>query len=74
MEEDLKILKVEYLSNHLLNHTQVLNLYLTILYKSRKWRGPQMEDDLKILQVEYLGSYSNFKIKQRWLNHILQIL
>ena len=26
MEEDLKILKVEYLSNHLLDHTQVLNL------------------------------------------------
>ena len=39
MEEDLKILKVEYLSNHLLDHTQVLNLYLndqTISYKSPK--------------------------------------
>ena len=26
MEEDLKILKVEYLSNRLLDHTQILNL------------------------------------------------
>jgi hypothetical protein len=28
MEEDLKILKAEYLSNHLLDPTQILNLYL----------------------------------------------
>ena len=27
-EEDLKILKVEYLSNHLLDYTQILNLRL----------------------------------------------
>jgi hypothetical protein len=27
MEDDLKILKVEYLSNHLLDHTQIFNLY-----------------------------------------------
>ena len=26
MEEDLKILKEEYLSNHLLDHSQILNL------------------------------------------------
>ena len=26
MEDDLKILKVEYLSNPLLDHTQILNL------------------------------------------------
>ena len=26
MEDDLKILKVEYLSNGLLDHTQILNL------------------------------------------------
>jgi hypothetical protein len=25
MEDDLKILKVEYLNNHLLDHTQILN-------------------------------------------------
>ena len=28
MEDDLKILKVEYLSNHLLDPTQILNLRL----------------------------------------------
>ena len=35
MEDNLKILKVEYLSNHLLNQTQILNLSLydqTIFY------------------------------------------
>jgi hypothetical protein len=50
MEEDLKILKVKYLSNHLLDHTQILNLsldYQTIFYKSLKWKRPPMEDNLK---------------------------
>ena len=28
MEDDQQILKVEYLSNHLLDHTQILNLDL----------------------------------------------
>ena len=28
MEDDLKILKVEYLSNHLLDPSQILNLFL----------------------------------------------
>ena len=49
MEDNLKILKVEYLSNHLLDHTQILNLSLvdqTIFYKSLKWRWPPMEDNL----------------------------
>jgi hypothetical protein len=34
MEDDLKILEVEYLSNHLMGHTQILNSglnYHTIL-------------------------------------------
>ena len=60
MEDDLKILKVEYLSNHLLDHTQILNLSWddqTIFYKSFKWRWPPMEDDLKILKVEYLRNH-----------------
>ena len=38
MEDDLKILKVEYLTNQL-DHTQILNLSLddqTIFYKSLK--------------------------------------
>ena len=37
MEDDLKILKLKYLSNPLLDPTQILNLCLddqTILYKS----------------------------------------
>jgi hypothetical protein len=65
MEDNLKILKVEYLCNHLLDHTQILNLLLddqTIFYKYFKnqnwkclhWRWPPMEDNLKILEVEYL--------------------
>ena len=60
MEDNLKILKVEYLSNHSLDHTQVLNLSLddqTIFYKSQKWRRPRMEDNLKLLKVEYLSNH-----------------
>ena len=57
MEDNLKILKVKYLSNCLLDHTQTFNLSLygqTKSCKSLKWRRPLMEDDLKILKVEYL--------------------
>ena len=49
MEEYLKIQRVEYLSIHLLDHTQILNLSLddqTIFYKFLKWRQPLMEDEL----------------------------
>ena len=56
MEHNLKILKVDYLSNHLMDPTQILNLsldYQTILYKSFKWRRPPMKDDLNKLKVEY---------------------
>ena len=42
MENDLKILKVEYLSNHFLNPNQ------NKIYKSLNWRRSTMEDDLKI--------------------------
>ena len=59
MEDDLKTLKVEYLSNHLFVHTQILELYLddqNIFYKSLKWRRPLMEDDIKILKKEYLSN------------------
>ena len=60
MEDDLKILKVEYLCNHLLDHGQILNLNVddhTIFYKFFKWRRPPMEEDLKIIQVEYLSNH-----------------
>ena len=46
MDDDINILKVEYLSNTLLDHNQILNLGLddqTIFYKSSKWRQPPME-------------------------------
>ena len=62
MEDDLKILKVEYLRNQLLDHTQILNLSIvdqTIFYAFLKWRRPPMEDDLKILKVEYLSNQSS---------------
>ena len=60
IEEDFKILKVEYLRNHLLDQTQILNLGLdnqTIFYKSLKERWPPMEENLKILKVEYLRNH-----------------
>ena len=62
MEDDTKILKVEYLSNPLWDHIQVLNLRLfdqTIFYKSvneeiLQWkmscngRQPPNEDDFQL--------------------------
>ena len=50
MEDDNKILKLKYLSNHIWNHTQILNLSLddqTIFYKSLRGRWPSLEDDLR---------------------------
>ena len=52
MEDDVKILKVKYLSKHLLDHIQILNL--TLIY------GHSNEDPLHwrttsiFLKVEYL--------------------
>ena len=51
MEDDLKILKGEYLSNHLLDPTQILNLSLDdqrILHNALQWRLPQMEEYQKV--------------------------
>ena len=45
MEDDLKILKVEYLSNCLLDHTLIFR------------KTTLMEDDLKILKVEFNQPY-----------------
>ena len=56
MEDDLKILKVEYL-NRLLDSTQILNLDLSDQSKYFEWRRPPMEDDVKILKVDYLSNY-----------------
>ena len=60
MEDDLKILKVEYLSNYLLDHTQLLNFTFSDqskLLKYFKWRWLPMEDDPKIYKVEYLSNH-----------------
>jgi hypothetical protein len=60
VEDDLKILKVEYLSNHWLDLPQILNCSLgdqTKIDNCFKWRQPPMEDDLKIIKVEYLSNH-----------------
>ena len=88
MEEDLKILKVVYLSNHWSDFPQILNLSLgdqTKIEKCLKERWPPMEEDLKILKVEYLSNHwSDFpqilnlssgdqtKIKNAWNEDNLQ--
>ena len=57
MEDDLKVLKVEYLSKHCLDLSQILNLSLCEQTESKhclKWWLPLMEDDLKILEGEFL--------------------
>jgi hypothetical protein len=56
-EDDLKILKVEYLSNRLLDHTQILNSDQSKVFKYFKWRRLSKEDDLNILKVEYLSNH-----------------
>ena len=51
MEEDLKILKVEYLSNHLLDHTQILNLDLddqTIFLQMRRMKTTSSGTQLQV--------------------------
>ena len=66
MEDNLKILKVEYLRHHLLDHTPILNLSLGDYTESKtylKWRWPPMEDNLKILKVEYLSNHMSDQIK-----------
>ena len=63
MEANLKILKVEYLSNNLLDPIPFFNLILdkqTILYKSFKLRRPPMEDNLKILIATPYGIILKF--------------
>jgi hypothetical protein len=61
-EDDLKILKVEYLSNLLLDHTQILTFSLydqTIFCQSFKLRRSQNIQS-RISQQLLIGSYSNF--------------
>ena len=47
-------------SNHLLDHTKIVNLSLndqTIFYKSFKQKQLVMEDDQQILRVEYFSNH-----------------
>ena len=69
MEDDLKIWKVEYLSDHWSDLTQIWNLSLQDLtrgYKGVNWRWTRMEDDLRWKttssrrrpqKVEYLSNH-----------------
>ena len=60
MEDYLKILKVEYLSNHWLDLTQILNLSLgdhTKIEHCLKWRQHPMQEDLNRLKVEYHSNH-----------------
>ena len=67
MEDDLKILKVEYLSNHWSDLPQILNLSLGDQTKSKNelikmfsnGRWPLMEDDL---QWKTTSKYSKLNI------------
>ena len=75
MEEDLKILKVEYLSNHWSDFPQILNLSLG---DQTKIKNAWNEDDLHgrwpqnikswISQQPLIGFSSNLKLKLRGTN------
>ena len=60
IEDDLKILKVEFLSNHWSDLPQILNFSSgdqTKIKKPLKRRQLQMEEHFKILKVEYLSNH-----------------
>jgi hypothetical protein len=60
MEDNLKILNVEYLSNHWSDLIQFLNLSQgdkTKVYRSLKLKMTPTEDNLKILNVEYFSNH-----------------
>ena len=69
-------LKVEYISSHWSDLTQIWNTSLrdqSKLCNCFKWRQPLTEDNLKILKVKYLiRSYPNLKLQLRWPNQNLQ--
>ena len=61
MEEDLKKLKIEYLSNHWSDFPQILNLSLRDQTKSKmlKTKTTSNGEDFKILKVEYLSNHGS---------------
>jgi hypothetical protein len=76
MEDDLKILKVYYLSNHWSDLPKILNLCLgdwTKVKDCLKWGQTHIEDDLKILKRRLeMKTTSNGRWPQNiksWLSH-----
>ena len=69
MEDDLKLLKVEYLSNRLLDHAQILNLDLGNKSKMKTTSNGRRHQNIKngISQQSLIGCFSNFKLKLRLL-------
>ena len=64
MEDDPKILKVVYLSNHWLDLTKIWNFRLDDHFKLQfNWRWRTMEDDLP--REEYLRNHWSYLI-QSW--------
>ena len=60
MEDDLKILKVEYLSNNWSDLPQIWNLSSgdqTKMENAPNEDNPPIKDNLTILKVEYLSNY-----------------
>jgi hypothetical protein len=79
MEDDLKISKVEYLSNRLLDHTQILNLdkapkakCSNTSMKTTTNRRQQQNIESWISRQPLIGLYWNFEPKLT--KHILYIL
>ena len=75
MEDDLKILKVEYLSNHWSDLPQILNLSLrdqTKMLEINTTSNGRWLQNIKIgiYQQSLLRSASNFKLKLRGPNQI----
>jgi hypothetical protein len=61
-EENLKIQKVEYFTDHWSDLTQIWNFSYwdqTRVHKGMKWRGPPMEDDL---QRKMIVKYEKYNI------------
>jgi hypothetical protein len=73
MEKDLKILKVEYLSNHLLDHGKILNLsidddaiFLQILKMKTTSNGRRPQNiDSGVSKQPLIGLCSNLKVQLR---------
>jgi hypothetical protein len=72
MEDDLKILNMEYLSNHWSDLLQIFNLSSEDQPKIKRLKMKTTSDKRQpqILKVEYplVWSSSNFKLKLRWTN------